>query len=563
MTTGRRSARGRSLLCLPALLTLLACGGDPPPADPIPYALPESVLAGRQARYLPVEFRGRADDLPTAERELLRRLVQAGEFLDRAYWDQVAPGAWELRQTLAASAAPRDAAILRLLLLNAGPFDRLLSWEPFVGESLRPPGGGFYPEFVMRDEIERRFDPASGTGGDLFSPTTVVRREGGVLVATPFHEAFREWVEPAAALIQEAAALASDLGLVSAIAGTAEALLTDDSLAAEADLLGIPAGSAAFVLGPAGTADDRLLGLKRSYGALVGRVDAAATEPLAVYAWEFPALQARLAAGGALPPGGASALQIVAITDLYRGGALAYGYQEGSLLLPLDPRAAPGASARLLISPAVIAARVQHLVLPVGTAVAELQRAAVTADSATAIALMHAVGHALGPRLAGPAVAPTLLAVALREEQAWVEEAKAEAVGLDALQALRQQGKLPTADARGDATSALAGLIAAARLGDGEPAGLAATVALNWHRERGGITYDHASATWAADLERLGDSASRLARELLEIQATGDRPGAARLRQIYGKADPDLRATLRRLSSQPAALAPSIAVTWE
>jgi len=562
VTSGRRLAPRGALLVLPALCLLVACG-DPPPAAVAAAALPEPALAERLARYRTVDLRAPVRDLPASERELLRRLIEAGEFLDRAYWDQTAPGAWELRQSLAASTARGDAAILRLVLLNAGPFDRLLSWEPFVGESLRPPGGGFYPEFVTREEIERRFDAVPGAGAAMLSPTTVIRRENDVLTAFPFHEAYREWVEPAAELIQEGAALGDDLARVSALAGCAEALLTDDALAAEADLLTIPAAPLTFTLGAAGAADDRLLGVKRSYGALVGRVDAAATERLKAYAGEFQALRSSLPVGGSVAAAGEAPFEVVAITDLYRGGSFAYGLQEGSLVLPLDPRAAQGATRRLLISPAVLAARVEHLILPVATAVAELQRAAITTDAATTLAQMHAVGHALGPRLAGTPGQERLLAELLRDEAAWVEEAKAEAVGFEALQRLRKGEALPAAGSRGDATSALAGLIAAARLGDGEPAGIAAAVALGWHRERGGITYDPASATWAADLERLGDSESALARELLEIQSTGDRAAAARLRRTYGQADPDLRATLRRLAPLPAALALSITVDWE
>jgi len=513
------------------------------------------------ARYRPLVLRGEATGLATAEQEVLRRLIQAGEFLDRAYWEQASPGAWPLRQTLAASGRPQDAMILKLLLLNAGPFDRLLSWEPFAGESLRPPGGGFYPEFATREELERRHDPASGAGADLLAATTVVRREAAVLVATPFHVAYREWVEPAAALVREAASLAGDLSRVSAISGLAEALATDEYAAAEAELLGLPPEGLVFALGPGGATEDRLLGVKRSYGALIGRVDAAASEPFAAYAAQAPALEALLSAPGAVearPP-----LTIVAIRDLYRGGAFACGFQEGSLLLPLDPRAAPGVGARLLISPGLIAARVEHLILPVAPAVAELQRSEVTAESATAIAIMHALGHALGPRLVGPPEAPVPIGDALRDDAAWVDEARAEATGLWGIHRLREQGTLPAGGERGDATSALAGLLAAARLGDAEPAGLAATVALNWHRERRGVTFDRASKTWAADLDRIQESAGALARELHEIQATGDRAAAARMRQTYGRPDPDLRATLRRLAPLPVALAPSITIAWK
>src|SRR5262249_45323389 len=131
----------------------------------------------------------------------------------------------------------------------------------------------------------------------------------------------------------------------------------------------------------------------------------------------------------------------------------------------------------------------------------------------------------------------------LREEHAWVEEAKAEAVGLDLLPFLAERGTIPKADVRGDATAALATLLVAARHGAWEPAGRAAIVALNWHREHGGLTYDRPSGSWAVDFDRLRESAHDLARELLAIQAAGDRDRAAALRRDYGGSDPDLRAT--------------------
>lgn len=553
--------RPAPLLLAAALLA--ACGGEPAPPARTLTSLPEPVLDAMLARHVTVDLRFDAGTLSDPDRGIVRRLVQAGEFLDRAYWEQAAPGAAAIRQKMEDSTRPIERKLGRLLRLNAGPFDRLLDGEPFLGTSLRPPGAGFYPEFASREEIEEWVARHPGSAAEILSPRTVVRREGGRLAAVPFREAYREWLDPAVALLQEAASATTDPALMSVLAGRGESLIADDPLPAELDWLSLEGRPFEFALGAYDFTDDRLLGAKGAFVASVGVIDPAATVRFEGYAADLPALEARLPLDEALRRRALPPLRVTALWELYRGGALGYGYQEGSLLLPPDPRAQEAGGAKLLFWPDLIAARARLLLLPAAQiAVAELQRPAVGMDAAAEIAALHGLGHALGPRFAATPGGPVPVAESLREEHAWVEEAKAEAVGMDALPWMIEQGRLPEANLRGDATALLASLLAAARHGASVPAGQAAIVALNWHREHGGLTHDRPSGTWAVDFDRLEESLRALARELLEIQARGDRQRAARLRRDYGRADPDLRATLARLDAIPASLTQAIEVRW-
>ena len=54
-----------------------------------------------------------------------------------------------------------------------------------------------------------------------------------------------------------------------------------------------------------------------------------------------------------------------------------------------------------------------------------------------------------------------------------------------------------------------------------------------------------------------------LARELLEIEATGDYDRSVRLAEKYGKVGRDVRATLKRLEDLPIAIEPVYTVKWD
>ena len=67
-----------------------------------------------------------------------------------------------------------------------------------------PEGAGFYPADVTREQMDAYLAAHPGEREALMSPYTVVRREGAKLVAVPYSQAYREWLVPAAKLLEQA-----------------------------------------------------------------------------------------------------------------------------------------------------------------------------------------------------------------------------------------------------------------------------------------------------------------------------------------------------------------------
>jgi len=80
----------------------------------------------------------------------------------------------------------------------------------------------------------------------------------------------------------------------------------------------------------------------------------------------------------------------------------------------------------------------------------------------------------------------------------------------------------------------------------------------NFLSERGGIVRD-AGGTYSIDYAKMPDAIAAVAKELLEIEATGDRVRAEAWFARYDKMPDDLRATLERAKDLPVDVDPRIA----
>ena len=106
------------------------------------------------SRYAPATMSLDLHKLPEKDREMLKHLLAAAEQIDEIFWRQSYSKAADLRDRLKASKDPADRMLLDLVMLNAGPFDRLEDFKPFYGTDPAPLGAGFYPEDLTRKEFE-------------------------------------------------------------------------------------------------------------------------------------------------------------------------------------------------------------------------------------------------------------------------------------------------------------------------------------------------------------------------------------------------------------------------
>src|SRR4029077_486772 len=133
------------------------------------------------AKFKPVRMPFDSAHLTARERRMVGKLVEACQDLESIYWRQSDPEGLKLYQALAGSHAPKDIALRRFLRINGSRFDLINNDAPFVGTAPRPPGRGFFPAGLTREEFDRYIASHPDQKNALYDPFTVVRRNGDAL----------------------------------------------------------------------------------------------------------------------------------------------------------------------------------------------------------------------------------------------------------------------------------------------------------------------------------------------------------------------------------------------
>src|SRR5439155_12507088 len=89
-------------------------------------------------------------------------------------------------------------------------WDRLKNDEPFIGTKKKPAGAAFYPEDLTKEEFESYVAAHPDKRDELQGLFTVVHRDGTAFVGVPYSAFYRDFLEPAASRLREAAALTTN-----------------------------------------------------------------------------------------------------------------------------------------------------------------------------------------------------------------------------------------------------------------------------------------------------------------------------------------------------------------
>src|SRR6202158_2974245 len=212
----------------------------------------------------------------------------------------------------------------------------------------------------------------------------------------------------------------------------------------------------------------------------------------------------------------------------FRAGDLRHGYQAVADNLPNDPRIHQLKGTKKIFFKNFMDARVNEVILPLAARVmdpAQARRA--SADGYLASTLMHEICHGLGPAFTRPSARSgrTGRQVDIREAigpaYSGLEEAKADVVGMFALKWLVERGVLPKERIEEYYASYLAGIFRTIRFGTGEAHGRAEMMEFNYLAEQGAVT--SAAGRYRIDFAKAPPALERLAKELLDQEAAGDR----------------------------------------
>jgi len=507
-------------------------------------------LARRLAKFRSVEMPLRGTGLTTDERKMVDKLVEACRFLEGIFWRQLDPEALSLYQSLASSANPRDIQLRHYLWINASRFDLIDNNNPFVGKDPMPPGRGFYPQGLTRERIDKYVAEHPEKKAEIFNQFTVVRWNGEQLEGLPYHIAYRSLLEAAANALRDAAKLSSDPAFANFLRLRADALLTDDYFQSDLAWLDLKNPKFDIIFAPYETYSDELLGVKGTFGAAVLIRNEKESRKLEMFQQYVPQIQDALPLSAEDRPSKQGLETPMEVMDApFRAGDLTHGYQAVADNLPNDPRVHEQKGSKKIFFKNFMDARVNYVIIPVARQMLRPDQAAkVSGEGYLHGTIMHEIAHGLGPAFARTPTGKVSIREAIGPIFGGLEEAKADVTGMFGLKWLVDHGALPKEKLEEFYASYVGGMFRTVRFGVAEAHGQAEMMEFNYLTECGAVRYEP-SGRYVIDYAKMPQGVADLAKELLEIEATGDRQRAEKWFQRYGMMPLELKLALQKKTS--------------
>jgi hypothetical protein len=168
--------------------------------------------------------------------------------------------------------------------------------------------------------------------------------------------------------------------------------------------------------------------------------------------------------------------------------------------------------------------------------------------------MMHEICHGLGPDYAMVNGQKTDIRKAIGPLYSALEEAKADVVGVYGMKWLIDHGAIPKDKLEEYYASYLAGIFRTVRFSVAEAHGRAEMMEFNFLSEQGAVR--RVGSHYEVDYARMPDAIAKLAKELLEIEATGDRARAEAWFKKYDPMPAELQSALQTVSDIPVDIDP-------
>jgi hypothetical protein len=516
-------------------------------------------LAQEVAKFKPIHISFDSSGLTSNEKKMVAKLVDAAGLLDCIYWRQSDPEGLKLYLSLADKHDRQSELLREYLKINGGRFDLIDDNKPFVGARPMPPGRGFFPWGLTKEQFDSYVAAHPDQKKSLYDPWTMVVRDGGALKAVPYHTAFRRFLVPVARDLREASELTPDPAFANFLRLRAHALMTDDYFESDVAWLDLKNPKFDIIFAPYEVYLDGLLGVKTSYGASVMIRNDAESKKLEVYQKYIPQLQQSLPLPAAdLPSKRGKQSPMEVVDAIYRSGDLLHGYQAVADNLPNDPRIHVLKGSKKIFWKNFMDARVNDVILPlVRHLMVPDQAAIVSGDGTLQFVIMHEISHGLGPSFAKSAGGKLPIGQAIGPEYSALEESKADVVGMRCAYWLVRHGVIPKDKLDGIYASYLGDTFRTIRFGIAEAHGKGSMMEINYLTQQGAIRRDSSTGLYEIDFAKMPAAFDSLSKKLLELEAGGDRAGAEAWFRQYAVMPPDLAAALAKCSDVPVDVDPT------
>jgi hypothetical protein len=541
------------------LAATAACTTAPMPPSGTPAAAAEGYdLAAQRAKIARVEMRPDTSFLSAEEREVVNYLIQAADLMNPIYLRQVSADNPRVREEIASLSRAEGPALLDMFDLHYGPWDTLAENRPFWGSKPLPPGGGVYPADLTKEQLDAYLVAHPEQKAELTSEYAVVKRQGTRLVAVPYNVEYREWLEPAARLLEKAAARTSNASLKRFLALRAQAFRTNDYYPSELAWMDVSGTPIEVVIGPYEVYVDNIYATKTAYESYVTLADPKQSAALTRYKALLPEMERNLPVADKYKNANRPFSSPILVTDqIHSGGEAVPGVQTIAFNLPNDERVRQAKGAKKVILANVLGAKYERILAPMaGLVLVPEQARQVTKAYMTQETLFHELSHSLGPGMINVGGRQTTVNAELKDQYSAIEESKADVMGVWNILFLMRRGELPLAEREQLLSTYFAGIFRAVRFGTADAHGRGAAMQYGFLKEKGAFVWDASARRYRVDYDRLEAGLKALVAELVRIEGDGDYAGAKAFLDRYGRLDANAEAVIATMARIPVDIQP-------
>ena len=520
-----------------------------------------------QYKPYPMDFDG--SSYSDTDKEILKKLVKAAEYIDTIYWLQTSKYGMHLRDSLEAiKDNPVANDLLTLVKRNGGPFELLNGYKPFMGNQTYYAGEEMYPRGMTAEQFDAYVQNLPDKERSEFMyPYTVIKEDGnGGYKAVRYHKEYEKYITPIVKLLNEVADLTDNESFAKFLRLKAEALTTDNYYDADVAWIDMKDSKFDMVFGPFETYSDGIKGVKAKYEAYIEIIDQKASEDLKKYTSYLSKMENHLPIPEAYKSD-ASGLTatFVVVNDIIRKGEGAVGYQSVATNLPNDPAVHESKGTKKTFWKNMLKARFNGIIRPVSERLIEESQLKYLSDEGFfQFVLMHEICHAVGPRVVkvGPKKGMAANA-AIGPNYSPLEECKADVTGLYQLAYLMDEGVVDASRREEFYVSFLGSLFRSIRFGLDEAHGKAAAISLSYLLANGGINYDENTHKWSIDFENFEEGVKNLDTELLTLEGNGDNVKVQEFFDQWTKETPALANAIKQTEDLPIDVLPIRSIKWE
>ncbi len=515
-----------------------------------------AALETMRAQFAVVDMNPDTSFLTDEERAVINKLNQVGVLMSEIYIRQRSEMNPQWREQIAALDGPNRDILLNLFDLHFGPWDTLDHNRPFFGETEMPEGAAFYPADMTKDEFNAWIAAHPEDEPSFTSGYTVIRRDGeGGLKAIPYSEHYREWLEPAAELMREAAAITTNESLKNFLTLRADAFTSDDYYASEMAWMDLD-GPIEAAIGPYEVYTDGLFGYKTAFEAFITVKNPEESAALAKYKDFLRDMEANLPVEeryknfqrGFESP-------IAAAYQVHGGGDNVPGVQTIAFNLPNDERVREAKGAKKVLLNNVLGAKFDRILAPMSEDVLVADQASLLMKKyMSGETLFHELSHSLGPGTITVDGEQTTVNAQLQELYSPIEEGKADVMGAYNILYMMERGEMPAVEKENLLATYFVGLFRAMRFGINEAHGRGAAFQYTYFKNAGAFAVE--DGKYRLDFAKLEQAVSDLTRDVVIVQGDGRYDGAKAFLDEYAHLDADAEAAIASLTHLPVDIQP-------